>query len=116
MRPTRFRLDGSPLFTADGAMLHGSELGIEGRAFRPGTVDFIEPGGNQIVAMLLEECFHGLDVKLAPGYTQARRELLRGLEHRIRNRDGGFHEASITLVIPNRHPAESGFVIGPEAA
>ena len=67
-------------------------------------MDFIEPGSNQIVAMFLEEGFHRLGVELAAGHAKTLRKLLGGLEDRVGKRDGGFHEPSITPVIPATPP------------
>jgi len=101
MRPTRFRRDALPLVAADRATLHRGEVRIEGGTFGAWTVDFIQTRGDQVVPMLIKKRPHGLGIKLAPGDAQSRGKLLRRFEHRVGNRNGSFHGASITPVIPS---------------
>jgi hypothetical protein len=50
--------------------------------------------------MLIDKRSESFGVKLTSGDTEPSGQLLCGLKNGIRNGYGGFHERSITLVIP----------------
>ena len=100
MRPTRSRHGASPLLPADRALLCRGKPAIEGGIHLAGIVNFIEPGLDQIVPMPFNERRQRPRIKPASRNTQSRGELLRRVEHAVRNRDGRFHALSITPVIP----------------
>jgi len=100
MRPTRSRPGASPLLPAERALLCRGKPAIEGGIHLAGIVNFIEPGLDQIVPMPFNERRQRPRIKPASRNTQSRGELLRRVEHAVRNRDGRFHALSITPVIP----------------
>ena len=100
MKPTRSRPGASPLLPAERALLCRGKPAIEGGIHLAGIVNFIEPGLDQIVPMPFNEHRQRPRIKPASRNTQSRGELLRRVEHVVRNRDGRFHALSITPVIP----------------
>src|SRR5216684_2598797 len=65
---------------------------------RLGGINLVEFRSNSLVVVILHETLESNAVEPATRHTHALRELVRGFENGIRNRDGSLHTLSMTRV------------------
>ena len=101
--PTKSRLGALPLLAAYRAILNRGEACIESGIRVIRAVDFFQTGPHQIVPVLGDKSGQSPRIKLAARNAQPCGELLCRAEDTVRDRNGGLHAASITLVILTRN-------------
>src|ERR1700730_10634713 len=98
--PTKSRPAALPLFSWQGPSLRICKEWIDGGIFFVVAIHGVEFFANTGKSLAIDICSHGIRIKLTTRPAPPFSESVSLFEEGIRNRDRGFHEVSITAVIP----------------
>jgi hypothetical protein len=98
--PTKSRPAALPLLSWQGPSLCICQEWIYGGVFLAISIHGVEFFTNTGKSLAIDICSHGIRIKLAARPAPRFRESVSLFEKGIRNRNRGFHEHSITVVIP----------------
>jgi hypothetical protein len=103
--PIGFHLAALPVLEVQRCDLKCLEVRIDSRRFF--AIDVVETFGYVLAAMICHKTLYSLGIEMTPTDAQSLCQLLGCLENRVWNRDCGFHEQSIMIVIPRLTVAAS---------